>query len=181
MTRYANQLIISLMIVTSSLLSSSAFSADHDICKSYTGPKSFISHWIGDNTGIDILTTLNADDLTKEDGKAHEAGDLNGDGNNDYIFESYPSQGSSGERSYNILIQCRGFLANAGGDYFSGFKLDRNQSKLARGEYKRIVFLTYKRSGDGNIIYHGKTPESELQVWQYDKEQKTYRQAREPH
>jgi hypothetical protein len=160
------------------VFASTAYSADQNICKAYTGPKSFISHWVNDDTSVDTLTTIDSNDLLKEDGKIHEVGDLNGDGNKDYIFESYSSEGSSRDRTYNILIQCHGFLANAGGDYFSGFKLDENQNPLTKGEYKRIVFLAYKRTWDGSIIYNGKTPKTEPQIWEYDKEQKKYRQAK---
>lgn len=64
----------------------------------------------------------------KEHGKTHEVDDLNVDKNKDYIFESYFSR----DRTYNILIQCHGFLANTGGDYFSRFKLDENQKPLKK-------------------------------------------------
>ena len=165
-------------ILILSILSPLAYSADQNICKAYTGPKSFISHWVNDDISVDTLTTIDSNDLLKEDGKTHEVGDLNGDGNKDYIFEYYSSEGSSRDRTYNVLIQCHGFLANAGGDYFSGFKLDENEKTLTKGEYKRIVFLAYKRAGDGSIIYNGKNPKTEPQVWEYDKERKKYRPSK---
>lgn len=157
MHRCVQKGLIKSSIFTLSILSPLAYSADQNICKAYTGPKSFISHWVNDDISVDTLITIDSNDLLKEDGKTHEVGDLNGDGNKDYIFESYSSEGSSRDRTYNVLIQCHGFLANAGGDYFFGFKLDENEKNLTKGEYKRIVFLAYKRAGDGSIIYNEKT------------------------
>ncbi|MBA1250976.1 hypothetical protein [Pseudomonas luteola] len=178
MHRCVQKGLIKSSIFTLSILSPLAYSADQNICKAYTGPKSFISHWVSDDISVDILTTIDSNDLLREDGKTHEVGDLNGDGSKDYIFESYSSEGSSRDRTYNVLIQCHGFLANAGGDYFSGFKLDENEKNLTKGEYKRIVFLAYKRAGDGSIIYNEKNPKTEPQVWEYDKEQKKYRPSK---
>ncbi|WP_312799314.1 hypothetical protein [Pseudomonas sp.] len=157
MHRCVQKGLIKSSIFTLSILSPLAYSADQNICKAYTGPKSFISHWVNDDISVDTLITIDSNDLLKEDGKTHEVGDLNGGGNKDYIFESYSSEGSSRDRTYNVLIQCHGFLANAGGDYFFGFKLDENEKNLTKGEYKRIVFLAYKRAGDGSIIYNEKT------------------------
>lgn len=157
MHRCVQKGLIKSSIFTLSILSPLAYSANQNICKAYTGPKSFISHWVNDDISVDTLITIDSNDLLKEDGKTHEVGDLNGGGNKDYIFESYSSEGSSRDRTYNVLIQCHGFLANAGGDYFFGFKLDENEKNLTKGEYKRIVFLAYKRAGDGSIIYNEKT------------------------
>jgi hypothetical protein len=96
-----------------------AFADSNALCSEQSEHKSFLSGWNDDDNSVQILSSYNGSKFEVEEGRTAYKGDLNGDGNDDLIFEAYASEGSSKEMVNEILVQCKGFLVNVGGDYFS--------------------------------------------------------------
>jgi len=110
------------------------------------------------------LTIILNGDTHRERGRVAYSCDINGDGNPDFIFESLDSQGSSRDRTYGIYIQCRGYLAFAGGDYFAG--LGRVEDGL--DGFKAITFLSYIRDLTGEVVYADSPPSTQAHTWVFN-------------
>jgi len=113
-----------------------------DLC-SQQGSKSFLSSWTEAGNTVEVLSTYDGGEYESEDGQLVYKGDLNGDGNDDFIFEVYASEGSSKERINEFLIQCKGYLVNVGGDYFSKVEVG---SSIAGATFKSIKGYVYVKN-----------------------------------
>lgn len=144
-----------------------------DVCDAPGGAKHFISQWSDGGENIDVLSRVNGEKFSVQEGKVVYNGDLNGDGVKDFIFSSYDSEGSSKEMTYGFLIQCKGYLKFVGGDYFARVEV-LEKSPVAAGGFKDIQVYSYQRDGDGNIRYKGKQALTTPHAWTFNSETKKY-------
>ncbi|SNS58951.1 hypothetical protein [Pseudomonas segetis] len=138
-----------LLIIILLFASFNAAAGEVEICKGNKSTRNFLSEWREGDRATYILTTIHGTETLRESGRIAYQADLNDDGNNDYIFESFDSQGTAKDRTFAILIQCKGFLQFAGGDYFAGVK---EGTKIHNG-YRDIIFFSYQRDESNKIIY----------------------------
>lgn len=147
-----------------SFASFGVIAGENAICKGDVTTRSFLSEWREGDTAVSILTNIRGLETFNERGRIAYQGDLNDDGNVDYIFESFDSEGSAKDRTFGIYVQCKGFLKPVGGDYFSGV----NDVRAGSEKLKEIVFLSYQRDESNNIIYtHGKAL-TKPHVWSFN-------------
>jgi hypothetical protein len=132
-----------LLIVFFGMLPTLAIAAGNNLCSAQSASKSFLSSWNDDDSPLQVLSTYAGSEFQTEEGRVVYKGDLNGDGNDDLIFEAYSSEGSSKEMVNEILIQCKGFLVNVGGDYYS--KVEVGNTVAATG-FKSIKAYTYLKN-----------------------------------
>lgn len=142
------------------LLSANILADEQAICRDDVA-KSFISSWREGSEAHSVLTTILNGDTHIERGLVAYSDDINGDGNPDFIFESLDSQGSSRDRTYGIYIQCRGYLAFVGGDYFAGL----GRVEDGQDGFKIIIFLSYVRDLMGEIVYADSQPSTQAHTW----------------
>jgi hypothetical protein len=126
-----------------------AVAGEAEACKGNKGIRSFLSEWREGGSVINILTTIQGAEILRERGRIAYQADLNGDGNQDYIFESFDSQGSAGDRTFGIFVQCKGFLQFMGGDYFAGVEGEGAKNN----GYNDVVFFSYQRDKSDEVIY----------------------------
>ncbi|WP_339523744.1 hypothetical protein [Pseudomonas sp. EA_35y_Pfl2_R111] len=146
------------------LTSLGAFADEDKFCNEDIKTRSFLSEWREGNTVFNILTSIHDLKIYRERGRIAYQDDFNGDGNIDYIFESFNSEGSAKDRTHSIYIQCKGFLKFVGGDYFagvSGIKINNEKSK-------NIVFLSYQRDKSSKIIYNNEEALTKTHVWSFN-------------
>ncbi|WP_324709397.1 hypothetical protein [Pseudomonas citronellolis] len=135
-----------------------------EVCKGEKNTRNFLSEWREGDRVTNILTTIQDTDISRERGRIAYQADLNGDGNKDYIFESFDSQGSAKDRTFGIFIQCKGFLQFVGGDYFAGVK----EIGSINNSYRDVVFLSYQRDKSGEIIYADGQALIRSHVWSFN-------------
>ncbi|KDD67254.1 hypothetical protein ABH912_004181 [Pseudomonas sp. BT76 TE3572] len=150
-----------------------ASAATVDVCDTSGGAKHFISQWSEDGDQIDTLSRLSGDKFSVQEGKVVYSGDLNGDGIKDFIFTSYGSEGSSKDKTYGFLIQCKGYLKFVGGDYFAKVEVLDKAPETISG-FKDVQVYSYQRDGDGNIRYKGKNALTTPHKWSFNPESKKY-------
>lgn len=152
------------LLILLALISSGVFTGEPEICKPDEMAKKFLSIWKEQGRAIAILSNIRDSQVSVEEGIVAYQGDLNGDGNEDYIFESLSSAGSAGDRTFDILIQCKGYLKFSGGDYFAGVREIRSGNL----QYKDIVFDSYRRDKEGKIAFKGKQALTRSHVWRFN-------------
>lgn len=138
-----------LLIIMLLFASFNAVAAEAEVCKGNQNTRNFLSEWREGDRITNILTTIQGAEVSRERGRIAYQTDLNSDGNTDYIFESFDSQGSAKDRTFGIFIQCRGFLQFVGGDYFAGMK----EGESINNGYRDVIFLSYQRNESNEIIY----------------------------
>lgn len=161
------------LIFSSLLYFPIANAATVDVCDAEGGAKHFISRLSEDGDKIDTLSRLSGDKFSVQEGKVVENVDLNGDGVKDYVFTSYGSEGSSKDKTFGFLVQCKGYLKFVGGDYFAKVEVLDKAPKINSG-FKDIQVYSYQRDGDGNIRYKGKEALTTSHVWSFNPETKKY-------
>lgn len=147
-----------------------AFAGEDKICKEDIKTRSFLSEWREGDGAVNILTSIHGLEIYRERGRVAYQDDFNGDGNVDYIFESFDSEGSAKDRTHGIYIQCKGFLKFVGGDYFAGV----NGVKASSGNFKDILFLSYQRNESGEVIYANGQALTKLHAWSLNPESGVY-------
>jgi hypothetical protein len=147
-----------------------AVAGEVGVCKVKRNTKSFLSEWREGDKVTNILTTIQDTEVLRERGNIAYQGDLNSDGNLDYIFESYDSQGSAKDKTFGIFVQCRGFLQFVGGDYFAGVK----EVGAINSGYRNVVFLSYQRDGSDEIIYAEGQALTKPHVWSFNPNSSKY-------
>lgn len=90
------------------LFANTANAAPVDICAPADGAKYFLSQWTEGVRNFDLLSRIEGEKLSIEEGKVDTSEDVNGDGVKDFIFLSCSSAGSSGDFIYEFLIQKKG-------------------------------------------------------------------------
>lgn len=154
-----------LPIVILILASFNAVAGEAEVCKGNKGARSFLSEWREGGRVSDILTTVQGAEILRERGRIAYQADLNGDGNQDYIFESFDSQGSAIDRTFGIFVQCRGFLQFMGGNYFAS--VEEIGSK--NNGYHDVTFLSYQRDESDEVIYAKKGQAlTKSHVWSFN-------------
>ncbi|MCQ4264702.1 hypothetical protein CXK91_19125 [Stutzerimonas stutzeri] len=153
-----------LSIVILILASFNAAAGEAEVCKGNKGARSFLSEWWEGGRISNILTTIQGAEILRERGRIAYQADLNGDGNQDYIFESFDSQGSAKDRTFGIFIQCRGFLQFLGGDYFAG--VEEIGSK--NNGYNDVIFLSYQRDKSDEVINAEGQALTRSHVWSFN-------------
>lgn len=146
------------------LASFNAVAGEVEVCKIKKNTQSFLSEWREGDKVTNILTTIQDTETLRERGRIAYQDDLNGDGNMDYIFESFDSQGSAQDKTFGIFVQCRGFLQFVGGDYFADVK---EVGEINNG-YKNVVFLSYQRDDSDEIIYTEGQALTKSHVWSFN-------------
>ncbi|MDF3193351.1 hypothetical protein [Pseudomonas sp. 1928-m] len=160
-------------IFASLMFSPMVSAATVDVCDSSVGVRHFISKWSEGGEQVDTLSRVSGEKFSVQEGKVVYNNDLNGDGVKDFIFSSYASEGSSKDRTYGFLIQCKGYLKFIGGDYFARIEvLDRSPETVSG--FKEIQIHSYKRDGEGNIRYKGKEALTTPHTWIFNPETKKY-------
>ncbi|WP_256580563.1 MULTISPECIES: hypothetical protein [unclassified Pseudomonas] len=146
-----------------------------DVCNSESDTKHFLSQWSEsrDNKPDDILSGLHKDQFSVEYGKVVYRGDLNDDGQEDFIFTSYSSRGSAGDSTFAFLIQCHGYLKHVGGDYFARVKVLDGPPKNG-GDFKDIAIYSYVRDKRDQISYMGKDALTRRHLWQFNPQTQRY-------
>jgi len=155
------------------LFSPMVSAATVDVCNTSGGAKHFISQWSEGGDHIDTLSRVSGEKFSVQEGEVVYSGDLNGDGIKDFIFTSYGSEGSSKDKTYEILIQCKGYLKFVGGDYFAKVEVIEKSSGAISG-FKDIQVYSYQRDGDGNVRYKGKDALTTPHKWSFNSETKKY-------
>lgn len=145
-----------------------------DLCNSETDTKNFLSQWVERPDYIlDIHSSFQPDGFSLEEGKVVYHGDLNDDGQEDFIFTSYSSRGSAGDSTFAFLIQCHGYLKHVGGDYFAEVKVLDGTPKNG-GDVKDIEIYSYIRDKRGQIRYKGKEAMTRPHLWQFNPHTQLY-------
>lgn len=146
------------------LASANALAGEAEICKGNIKVRSFLSEWVEGDRTVSILTTIQGSEASRERGRIAYQADLNSDGNPDYIFESFDSQGAARDRTFGIFVQCKGFLHFVGGDYFAGVK----EAGSTSNNYKDVAFLSYRRNESDEIMYVKGQALTRLHVWSFN-------------
>jgi hypothetical protein len=154
------RLLISILIFASF----DSLAGEAEICMENKEAKSFLSEWREGDSVANILTTIRGAELLRERGHIAYQADLNGDGNQDYIFESFDSQGSAGDRTFGIFVQCKGFLQFMGGDYFAGVEGEGAKNN----GYNDVVFFSYQRDKSDEVIYAEGKALTRSHVWSFN-------------
>ena len=154
------RLLISILIFASF----DSLAGEAEACKGNKGVRSFLSEWREGDNVTNILTTIQGAELLRERGRIAYQADLNGDGNQDYIFESFDSQGSAGDRTFGVFVQCKGFLQFMGGDYFAGVE----GVGLKNNGYSDVIFSSYQRNKSGEVIYVEGKALTRSHVWSFN-------------
>ena len=145
-----------------------------EMCDSETDKKYFLSQWSeGRDHPQDILSAIDGERFSLERGKVIYRGDLNGDGEKDFIFNSYDSVGSAKDSAFAFLIQCRGYLKFMGGDYFAGVKV-LDGVPQGGGTFKEIEIYSYIRDRRGQIRYKGKEAMTRPHLWHFNPQTQRY-------
>lgn len=146
------------------LTSFDALASENRICNEDIKTRNFLSEWREGNGVINILTSIHGLEISRERGRVAYQDDFNGDGNVDYIFESFDSEGSAKDRTHGIYIQCKGFLKFVGGDYFAGV----TEIKVSSGNFKDIFFLSYQRDESNNLVYRNGEALTKNHMWSFN-------------
>lgn len=154
------------------LFATAARAAPVDVCYPTEGPKHFLSQWTEDSRTIDMLSRVQGEKFSIEEGKIVYNDDFNGDGVKDFIFLSYSSAGSSGDFTYGFFVQCQGFLRNVGGDYFADVKV--LDSLPESTPYKDIQIYSYNRDKQDQIMHKNGKPLTTPHLWRFNPETKLY-------
>lgn len=145
-----------------------------EICNEDSDTKNFLSQWIENGESVrDIHSRFDEGKFYWERGKVVYRGDLNGDGRDDFIFLSYSSHGSAGDMTYAFLIQCRGYLKHAGGDYFAGVKVLDGPPQDG-GDFKDIEIYSYIRDKRDQIRYKGEEAMTRPHLWRFNPQTQRY-------
>lgn len=154
------RLLVSILIFASF----NSLAGETEVCKGNKGARSFLSEWREGDSVTNILTTIQGAELLRERGRIAYQVDLNGDGNQDYIFESFDSQGSAGDRTFGVFVQCKGFLQFMGGDYFAGVEgvAPKNNG------YSDVIFFSYQRDKSDEVIYAEGKALTRSHVWSFN-------------
>ncbi|MFJ4251612.1 hypothetical protein SAMN04488483_4224 [Pseudomonas helmanticensis] len=145
-----------------------------DVCNQEADSKYFLSQWSQSSEHPeDILSSLDGKEFSIDPGHVVFSGDLNGDGIQDFIFNSLVGIGSSMDSTFAFLIQCRGYLRYSGGGYFAGVKVLDGPAK-GGGEFKDIEIYSYIRDKRGRIRYKGEKAMTRPHLWQFDPQTQRY-------
>ncbi|MNB64537.1 hypothetical protein D3C87_557080 [compost metagenome] len=145
-----------------------------DVCNQEADSKYFLSQWSQSSEHPeDILSSLDGKEFSIDPGHVVFRGDLNGDGIEDFIFNSRVGIGSSMDSTFAFLIQCRGYLRYSGGDYFAGVKVLDGPPK-GGGEFKDIEIYSYIRDKRGRIRYKGEKAMTRPHLWQFNPQTQRY-------
>lgn len=101
------------------------------------------------------------------------AGDLNNDGNDDFIFEASTGVGSSGDRVFSFLLQCHGYLKPLGAPYFAKVEVLEPESEQ-KNVFKDIKIYSYKRNSNGSIQRKGGEPLMTPHIWHFNPDSQKY-------
>lgn len=146
------------------LASFNSVAGEAEVCKENKGVRSFLSEWRESGSVTDVLTTIQGSEILRERGRVAYQADLNGDGNQDYIFESFDSRGSAKDRTFGIYVQCWGFLQFIGGDYFAGVQ----EIGSKNNGYNDVIFHSYQRDEWDEVIYAEGQILTRSQVWSFN-------------
>lgn len=145
-----------------------------DFCNEKSDTKNFLSQWVERaDYVLDIHSSFYDDRFRREEGKVVYRGDLNGDGQEDFIFTSYSSHGSAGDLTFAFLIQCHGYLKHAGGEYFAGVKVLDGPPKNG-GDFKDIEIYSYIRDKRAQIRYKNNVAMTRPHLWQFNPQTQRY-------
>lgn len=145
-----------------------------DVCNEETDARYFLTKWSerGEEPE-DMLSRIDGKEFSTEPGHVVYIGDLNGDGIEDFIFNSRVGIGSSMDSTFAFLIQCRGYLNYAGGSYFAGVKVLDSPPKNG-GDFKDIKIYSYIRDKRGQIRYKGEEALTRPHLWQFNPQTQRY-------
>lgn len=145
-----------------------------DVCSQETDSRYFLSKWSerGEDPE-DILSRIDGKEISIEPGEVAYRGDLNGDGIEDFIFNSRVGIGSSMDSTYAFLIQCRGYLKYSGGDYFAAVKVLDGPPKGGR-DFRDIEIYSYIRNRRGQIRYKGEEAMTRPHLWRFNPQTQRY-------
>ncbi|ETD38278.1 hypothetical protein HKW95_28925 [Pseudomonas chlororaphis subsp. aurantiaca] len=145
-----------------------------DLCAPETDSKYFLSQWSesGDRPE-DMLSSFDGKEFSVDPGHVVYRDDLNGDGFEDFIFNSRVGIGSSMDSTFAFLIQCRGYLKHVGGDYFAGVKVLEGSPKGGDG-FKDIEIYSYIRNLHGQIRYKGNEAMTRPHLWRFNPQAQRY-------
>ncbi|WP_347902728.1 FG-GAP repeat protein [Pseudomonas purpurea] len=147
--------------------------AEPELCKTQSGPYYFLSSWKEGNSTVTSMAVVEDDKLSTEQGDVVYTGDLNGDGRDDFIFNSYSSHGSAGDTTHSVYVQCRGYLKSAGGEYFARAEVPPEDPQF-KSEYREIVFYSYKRGASAQILYKNNEALVTPHIWNFNPETQQY-------
>lgn len=156
-----------------SLLPAIAWSSGSQVCSPELDSKSFITDWKLGGTKTKVLSTQNGSEFITDHGRVVYVGDLNSDGNDDFIYEASTGVGSSGDRVYSFLLQCHGYLKLLGADYFAKVEVVESDSAKAN-VFKDIKIYSYKRNSDGSIQQKGGESLTVPHVWRFNSGSQKY-------
>lgn len=154
------------------LFATAVNAAPIDVCSPQEGAKYFLSKWSEGEREFDILSRVEGDSFSLEEGKVVNVEDINGDGVKDAIFLSYSSGGSSGDFIHEFLVQCHGFMRNVGGEYFADVKVLDSHSEIS--QFRDIKVYSYKRDKQDQIMHKDGKPLTSEYVWRFNPETKLY-------
>lgn len=145
-----------------------------NVCNQETDSKYFLSKWSEKGQAPeDILSSIEGKEFSIDPGHVVYRGDLNGDGIEDFLFNSRVGIGSSKDSIFAFLIQCRGYLKHTGGDYFAGVKVMDGPPKNG-GDVKDIEIYSYVRDKHGQIRYKGEEAMTRPHLWQFNPQTQRY-------
>ncbi|KJZ66015.1 hypothetical protein VD17_11135 [Pseudomonas fluorescens] len=144
------------------------------LCNPENDSKYFLSQWSDRGDGPeDIVSSFDGKEFSVDPGHVVYRGDLNGDGVEDFIFNSRVGIGSSMDSTFAFLIQCRGYLKHAGGDYFAGVKVLDDAPKDG-GDFKDIEIYSYIRNSLGQIRYKDDKAITRPHLWRFNPQAQRY-------
>lgn len=156
-----------------SLLPAVAWSSGSAVCNPEQDSKSFITDWRSGSTKTKVLSTQNGAEFLTDHGRVIYLGDLNNDGNDDFIYEASTGVGSSGDRVYSFLLQCHGYLKLLGADYFA--KVEVIEPEIAKtNAFKHIKIYSYKRNSNGSIQQKGDELLAVPHIWHFNSDSQKY-------
>lgn len=161
------------LILLISLLPAAAWSSVSDVCNLEQDSKSFISDWKSGSSKTKVLSTQDDKEFLIDHGRIIYVGDLNNDGNEDFIFEASTGVGSSGDQVFSFLLQCHGYLKLIGADYFAKVEVAEPDSDQ-KNVFKEIKIYSYKRNSDGSIQQKGGEPLTTPRIWRFNIESRKY-------
>ncbi|WP_033050267.1 hypothetical protein [Pseudomonas sp. Ant30-3] len=156
-----------------SLLPAAAWSSVGDLCNLEQDPISFITDWNSGSSKTKLLSTQDGKEFLIDHGRILYVGDLNNDGNDDFIFEASTGVGSSGDQVFSFLLQCHGYLKLLGADYFAKVEVVEKENKQ-KNYFKEIKIYSYKRNSDGSIQHKGGMPLTTPHIWKFNVESQKY-------
>lgn len=155
------------------LLPGIAWSSVGDICNPEQDSKSFISDWNLGNSKTKVLSMQDGKDFLVDHGSIVYAGDLNNDGNDDFIFEASTGVGSSGDRVFSFLLQCHGYLKPLGASYFAKVEVLEPESEQ-KNVFKDIKIYSYERNSNGSIQRKGGETLMAPHIWHFNPDSQKY-------